>query len=99
MMVCFNLFLLGFDDMDSIYASPEDFKNMKNRDRARGTHLLEFFVTRCHEIGVLMCFCFGSVCVCVYVIHQFWICVCFYVTLDQVIFVSNVYIGMIVDFL
>jgi hypothetical protein len=64
MMVCYNLFLLGFDDIDSIYASPEDFKDMKNRDRARGAHLLEYFVTRCHEIGVLMCFFFGSVCVC-----------------------------------
>ncbi|KAE8021531.1 hypothetical protein FH972_007414 [Carpinus fangiana] len=42
----------GFDDMDSIYASPEDFKDMKNRDRARGAHLLEYFVTRCHEIGI-----------------------------------------------
>ncbi|XP_027359146.1 universal stress protein A-like protein [Abrus precatorius] len=42
----------GFDDMDSIYASPEDFKNMKQRDRIRGIHLLEYFVNRCHEIGV-----------------------------------------------
>ncbi|XP_030953927.1 universal stress protein A-like protein [Quercus robur] len=42
----------GFDDMDSIYASPEDFKNLMNRDRAKGLHLLEYFVTRCHEIGV-----------------------------------------------
>lgn len=88
-MACYNLFLLGFDDMDSIYASPEDFKNMKHRDRARALHLLEYFVTRCHEIGVLMYFCFGSVCV----LHQFWIsegvCV-FYVTLDQVIFAANV---------
>jgi len=38
--------------MDSIYASPEDFKNLMNRDRAKGLHLLEYFVTRCHEIGV-----------------------------------------------
>ncbi|CAM8985073.1 hypothetical protein QQ045_008952 [Rhodiola kirilowii] len=42
----------GFDDMDSIYASPEDFRNMKNRDKKRGLELLEFFVNRCHEIGV-----------------------------------------------
>uniref|UniRef100_A0A7N0VFA3 UspA domain-containing protein n=1 Tax=Kalanchoe fedtschenkoi TaxID=63787 RepID=A0A7N0VFA3_KALFE len=42
----------GFDDMDSIYASPEDFRSMKNRDRIRGLHLLEFFVNRCYEIGV-----------------------------------------------
>ncbi|CAN6702722.1 unnamed protein product [Malus baccata var. baccata] len=42
----------GFDDMDSVYASPEDFKNLKNRDQARGLHLLEFFVDRCHAIGV-----------------------------------------------
>lgn len=72
-MVCYNLFLLGFDDMDSIYASPEDFKNLNHRDRAKGLHLLEHFVTRCHEIGVLMHICFGSVCVCV--LRQFWICV------------------------
>ena len=39
--------------MDSIYASREDFNNMKNRDRARGLHLLEYFVTRCHQIGVI----------------------------------------------
>ncbi|PON52502.1 Universal stress protein [Parasponia andersonii] len=42
----------GFDDMDSIYASPEDFKNMKNRDKIRGLHLLEYFVDKCHEIGI-----------------------------------------------
>ncbi|OMO69610.1 Universal stress protein A [Corchorus olitorius] len=42
----------GFDDMDSIYASPEDFKSMRQRDKARGLHLLEYFVTRCHQIGV-----------------------------------------------
>ncbi|XP_028772279.1 universal stress protein A-like protein [Neltuma alba] len=42
----------GFDDMDSIYASPDDFKNMKQRDRVRGLHLLEYFVSRCHQIGV-----------------------------------------------
>lgn len=47
---------IGFDDMDSIYASPEDFKSMKHRDKARGLHLLEYFVTKCHEIGVLVFF-------------------------------------------
>uniref|UniRef100_A0A2P2INS4 Universal stress family protein n=1 Tax=Rhizophora mucronata TaxID=61149 RepID=A0A2P2INS4_RHIMU len=39
----------GFNDMDSIYASPEDFKNLQYRERARGLHLLEYFVNRCHE--------------------------------------------------
>lgn len=47
------LFLLGFNDMDSIYASPDDFKNMNQRDRIRGVHLMEYFVNRCHEIGVV----------------------------------------------
>ncbi|GKV07740.1 hypothetical protein SLEP1_g19472 [Rubroshorea leprosula] len=42
----------GFDDMDSIYASPEDFKSLKHKERARGLHLLEYFVNRCHEKGV-----------------------------------------------
>ncbi|GAB4846744.1 hypothetical protein Ancab_025752 [Ancistrocladus abbreviatus] len=42
----------GFDDMDSIYASPDDFKDMKKREMKRGLHLLEYFVQRCHEIGV-----------------------------------------------
>ncbi|KAK9691555.1 hypothetical protein RND81_09G204100 [Saponaria officinalis] len=42
----------GFDDMDSIYASPDDFKSMKNREKKRGLHLLEHFVHRCHEIGI-----------------------------------------------
>lgn len=48
------LFLLGFNDMDSIYASPDDFKNMNQRDRIRGVHLMEYFVNRCHEIGVMI---------------------------------------------
>ena len=39
--------------MDSIYASPEDFKSMEQRNRIRGIHLLEYFVNRCHEIGVI----------------------------------------------
>ncbi|KAG7985626.1 hypothetical protein I3843_03G035900 [Carya illinoinensis] len=42
----------GFDDTDSIYASPDDFKSMERKGRARGLQLLEYFVTRCHEIGV-----------------------------------------------
>ncbi|KAF3444648.1 hypothetical protein FNV43_RR14341 [Rhamnella rubrinervis] len=42
----------GFDDMDSIYASPEDFESMKHRDKRRGLHLLEYFVIKCHEIGI-----------------------------------------------
>ncbi|XP_065879794.1 universal stress protein A-like protein [Euphorbia lathyris] len=43
----------GFDDMDSIYASPEDFKSMKQRDKIRGIHLLEYFVDRCHHMGIM----------------------------------------------
>lgn len=43
---------LGFDDVDSIYASPEDFRRVKRRDKIRGHDLLEYFVKRCHEIGV-----------------------------------------------
>ncbi|XP_047969271.1 universal stress protein A-like protein [Salvia hispanica] len=42
----------GFDDVDSIFASPEDFRTMKRRDKIRGLHLLEYFVNHCHEIGV-----------------------------------------------
>ncbi|KAL0540831.1 hypothetical protein IC582_020846 [Cucumis melo] len=42
----------GFDEVDSIFASPDDFKELKKRDNARGLHLLEYFVNRCHEIGV-----------------------------------------------
>ncbi|GAB4849210.1 hypothetical protein Ancab_004020 [Ancistrocladus abbreviatus] len=42
----------GFIDMDSIYASPDDFKDMKKREKKRGLHLLEYFVQRCHEMGV-----------------------------------------------
>lgn len=38
--------------MDSMFASPEDFKNMNHRDKRRGIHLLEYFVNKCHEIGV-----------------------------------------------
>lgn len=42
----------GFDDMDSIFASPADFQALKSRDRKRGLHLLEHFVERCHQIGI-----------------------------------------------
>ncbi|KAI3845279.1 hypothetical protein MKW98_009345 [Papaver atlanticum] len=42
----------GFDDMDSIFASPADFRAMKNRDRKRGLHLLEHFVERCHQFWI-----------------------------------------------
>ncbi|ERN06679.1 hypothetical protein AMTRI_Chr01g112430 [Amborella trichopoda] len=42
----------GFDDMDSIYASPEDFRDMKHRDKIRGIHLLEYFVSQCHDLGI-----------------------------------------------
>lgn len=52
-MVYCHIFGLGFDDMDSMYASPEDFRNMNHRDKVRGLHLLEYFVNRCHEIGVM----------------------------------------------
>ncbi|XP_043687169.1 universal stress protein A-like protein isoform X2 [Telopea speciosissima] len=30
----------------------DDFRDMENRDKIRGLHLLEYFVGRCHEIGV-----------------------------------------------
>eukprot|EP01018_Ginkgo_biloba_P023907 Gb_12602 [translate_table: standard] len=43
---------MGFSDMDSIFASPDDFRDMKNRDKIRGIHLLEYFVKRCNELGV-----------------------------------------------
>ncbi|XP_039791144.1 universal stress protein A-like protein [Panicum virgatum] len=42
----------GFDDMDSIYASPADFHQMKQRDKIRGLHLLEYFVNQCHQLGI-----------------------------------------------
>ncbi|KAJ1416516.1 UspA [Sesbania bispinosa] len=59
-VTAFNLLFLhvqvpdedGFDDMDSIYASGEDFRNMKQKERIRGIHLLEYFVSKCNEIGV-----------------------------------------------
>ncbi|KAK3405849.1 hypothetical protein EUGRSUZ_K02076 [Eucalyptus grandis] len=30
--------------MDSVYASPDNFKSLKQRDKTRGIHLLECFV-------------------------------------------------------
>ncbi|PKA58744.1 Universal stress protein A-like protein [Apostasia shenzhenica] len=42
----------AFEDMDSIYASPEDFHNIKERDRIRGLHLLEYFFGRTHQYGI-----------------------------------------------
>jgi hypothetical protein len=39
--------------MDSIYASPEDFRQMKQRDKIRGLHLIEYFVNQCHQLGVI----------------------------------------------
>ncbi|KAG9130130.1 hypothetical protein Leryth_019947 [Lithospermum erythrorhizon] len=47
-----SVLFAGFDDADSIYASPDDFKTAKQRDKIRGIHLLEYFVKRCHQIGV-----------------------------------------------
>ncbi|KAJ9562392.1 hypothetical protein OSB04_007552 [Centaurea solstitialis] len=42
----------GFDEVDSIYASPEDFRDANRRDKINGSHLLEYFVKRSHELGV-----------------------------------------------
>nr|GMC91656.1 universal stress protein A-like protein [Ipomoea batatas]GMC97331.1 universal stress protein A-like protein [Ipomoea batatas] len=42
----------GFDDTDSLFASPEDFKNLRHKDKIKGLHLLEYFVNQCHERGV-----------------------------------------------
>ncbi|XP_022939760.1 universal stress protein A-like protein isoform X2 [Cucurbita pepo subsp. pepo] len=42
----------GFDGSDSISASSDDFKDQNPRYNSRGLQLLEFFVTRCHELGV-----------------------------------------------
>lgn len=39
--------------MDSIYASPDDFKELERMDKARGLQLLEYFVRTSHEVGVL----------------------------------------------
>eukprot|EP00252_Welwitschia_mirabilis_P016047 TRINITY_DN35503_c0_g1_i1.p1 TRINITY_DN35503_c0_g1~~TRINITY_DN35503_c0_g1_i1.p1 ORF type:complete len:213 (-),score=28.78 TRINITY_DN35503_c0_g1_i1:175-813(-) len=42
----------GFNDVDSIFATPEDFENIKHRERISGFHLLEYFVKCCYEEGV-----------------------------------------------
>ncbi|KAI5078533.1 hypothetical protein GOP47_0006204 [Adiantum capillus-veneris] len=48
----------AFDDMDSLYATKEDFEAMKHEDKVRGIHLLEHFVHLCNEIQV----CTDSAC-------------------------------------
>ncbi|MCO5562469.1 hypothetical protein L7F22_016096 [Adiantum nelumboides] len=40
----------AFDDMDSLYATKDDFKAMKHEDKVRGVHLLEHFVHSCNDI-------------------------------------------------
>lgn len=54
--------LLGFDDVDSIYASPEDFRDANRRDKIKGARLLEYFVKRSHEIGVFLPLPFTHAC-------------------------------------
>ncbi|GKA82515.1 universal stress protein A-like protein, partial [Tanacetum coccineum] len=41
-----------FDDVDSIYASPEDFRDANRKDKIKGARLLEYFVKRSHESGI-----------------------------------------------
>ncbi|RWW50177.1 hypothetical protein BHE74_00043588 [Ensete ventricosum] len=43
----------GFDDMDSIYASPDDFQSMNQKEKIRGIHLLQYFVEHSHQLGVI----------------------------------------------
>ncbi|KAJ7559123.1 hypothetical protein O6H91_04G070900 [Diphasiastrum complanatum] len=38
----------GLDDMDSIYATANDFKDMKQKEKIRGLHLLKEFVNKCN---------------------------------------------------
>lgn len=40
----------AFDDMDSLYATKEDFNSLKRGDKARAVHLLEHFVHVCNDI-------------------------------------------------
>lgn len=40
----------AFNDMDSLYATNDDFNEMKHGERARGIHLLQHFVSLCNEI-------------------------------------------------
>ncbi|CAL9038527.1 unnamed protein product [Musa banksii] len=42
----------GFDDMDSIYASPDDFQSMHQKEKIRGIHLLQYFVEHSHQLGI-----------------------------------------------
>ncbi|URE35694.1 Universal stress protein [Musa troglodytarum] len=42
----------GFDDMDSIYASPDDFQSMNQKEKIRGIHLLQYFVEHSHQLGI-----------------------------------------------
>ncbi|KVH92879.1 hypothetical protein Ccrd_005167 [Cynara cardunculus var. scolymus] len=47
----------GFDDIDSIYASPEDFRDLNRKDKINGSHLLEVFVGTVSEFCVKHCEC------------------------------------------
>lgn len=40
----------GFNDMDSLYATGDDFKNIQHEDKMRGIHLLQYFVKRCNDV-------------------------------------------------
>ncbi|XP_074561696.1 universal stress protein A-like protein [Curcuma longa] len=42
----------GFDDMDSVYASPDDFKNKNEKQKIKGLYLLQYFVERSHQVGI-----------------------------------------------
>ncbi|WOK95471.1 universal stress protein A-like protein [Canna indica] len=42
----------GFDDMDSIFASPDDFKRMNQKEKIRGLDLLQYFVECAHQFGI-----------------------------------------------
>ncbi|KAL4380023.1 hypothetical protein GQ457_02G011860 [Hibiscus cannabinus] len=53
MVYSFDMFFsAGSEDIDKIYTSPECFQSMVFRGWERGVHLLEYFVTRCNQIGV-----------------------------------------------
>ncbi|KAF6157397.1 hypothetical protein GIB67_004335 [Kingdonia uniflora] len=42
----------GFNEMDHVYTSLNDFRGMKNKNKPRGLHLLKYFVGRCQHMGV-----------------------------------------------
>ncbi|KAL2654205.1 hypothetical protein R1flu_022333 [Riccia fluitans] len=42
----------GFDEVDSIFASPADFTEAHESDRRKSSQLLKFFVNKCHEAEV-----------------------------------------------